>query len=270
MAVYSVCEVWSEVCVDWQAFTEIAVYNMRVFILASLQQSQNIKQNLSDSGYALGECNMFCCLFSWRVQYCVFLLVLGRVVWQIFVVLLGSYCQSVLFKLIVADRQQILMADLLGTQSCIVRDGFGAGLGQSVSISSTSMLLENGSSSPSSTSQESCLIGRLRVGLLRGDGELSEAEKKGLRSFSSIPTGLCASGSAWTHWVSVVSVCPLLAAQEQQVLAFLLLSSWAISQRSRATLKAWATVNVTAWAIFFFWQRNAWHSRVSLNWLWET
>lgn len=22
--------------------------------------------------------------------------------------------------------------------------------------------------------------------------------------------------------------------------------------------------------IFFFWQRNAWHSRVSLNWLWET
>lgn len=22
--------------------------------------------------------------------------------------------------------------------------------------------------------------------------------------------------------------------------------------------------------IFFFWQRNAWHSKVSLNWLWET
>lgn len=43
--------------------------------------------------------------------------------------------------------------------------------------------------------QESCLIGRLRVGLLRGEGELSEAEKKGLRSFSSIPADLCASGS---------------------------------------------------------------------------
>lgn len=43
--------------------------------------------------------------------------------------------------------------------------------------------------------QESCLIGRLRVGLLRGEGELSEAEKNGLRSFSSTPTGLCASGS---------------------------------------------------------------------------
>lgn len=43
--------------------------------------------------------------------------------------------------------------------------------------------------------QESCLIGRLRVGLLRGEGELSEAEKKGLLSFSSILTGLCASGS---------------------------------------------------------------------------
>lgn len=38
------------------------------------------------------------------------------------------------------------------------------------------------------------MIGRLRVGLLRGEGKLSEAEKKGLRSFSSIPTGLCASG----------------------------------------------------------------------------
>lgn len=43
--------------------------------------------------------------------------------------------------------------------------------------------------------QESCFIGRRRVGLLRGEGELSEAEKKGLRSFSSTPTGLCASGS---------------------------------------------------------------------------
>ena len=30
--------------------------------------------------------------------------------------------------------------------------------------------------------------------MLRGEGELSEAEKKGLRSFSSTPTGLCASG----------------------------------------------------------------------------
>lgn len=39
------------------------------------------------------------------------------------------------------------------------------------------------------------MIGRLLVGLLRGEGELSEAEKKGLRSFSSIPTGLCVSGS---------------------------------------------------------------------------
>lgn len=39
------------------------------------------------------------------------------------------------------------------------------------------------------------MIGRLRLGLLRGEGELSEAEKIGLRSFSSISTGLCASGS---------------------------------------------------------------------------
>lgn len=43
----------------------------------------------------------------------------------------GSYCRYVLFKLIVADRQQILSGDLRETQSCIVRDGFGAGLGQS-------------------------------------------------------------------------------------------------------------------------------------------
>lgn len=48
--------------------------------------------------------------------------------------------------------------------------------------------------------QESCLIGRLRVGLLRGEGELSEAEKNGLRSFSSTPTGLCASGSERDGW----------------------------------------------------------------------
>lgn len=45
-----------------------------------------------------------------------------------------------------------------------------------------------------SPTQESCLIGRLRVGLLRGEGELSDAEKKGLRRLGSIPTGLCASG----------------------------------------------------------------------------
>lgn len=82
----------SEVYVDWQAFTEIAVYNRRVFILASLQQPQNIKQNLSDSGCALGECNMFCCLVSWRVLCCVFLLVLGRVVWRMFVVQLLPGC----------------------------------------------------------------------------------------------------------------------------------------------------------------------------------
>lgn len=37
-------------------------------------------------------------------------------------------------------------------------------------------------------------MGRLRVGLLRGDSELREAEKKDLRSFSSIPAGLCAAG----------------------------------------------------------------------------
>lgn len=50
--------------------------------------------------------------------------------------------------------------------------------------------------------QESCFMGRLRVGLLRGDGELSEAEKKGLRSVSSTPTGLRASGSTgrWQVW----------------------------------------------------------------------
>jgi len=44
--------------------------------------------------------------------------------------------------------------------------------------------------------QESCLIGRLREGLLRGDGELSKAEKKGLRSFSSNPTGVHASSGS--------------------------------------------------------------------------
>ena len=48
--------------------------------------------------------------------------------------------------------------------------------------------------------QESCLIGRLRVGLLRGEGELSDAAKMGLRSFSSIPAGLCASGSEGRWW----------------------------------------------------------------------
>lgn len=52
---------------------------------------------------------------------------------------LSNFCGAVrraaiagmLFKLIVADRQQILSGDLRETQSCIVRDGFGAGLGQS-------------------------------------------------------------------------------------------------------------------------------------------
>lgn len=45
-------------------------------------------------------------------------------VWQLWTV-------RVLFKLIVADRKQILLGDFLPTQSCIVSDGFGAGLGQS-------------------------------------------------------------------------------------------------------------------------------------------
>ena len=35
------------------------------------------------------------------------------------------------YELIVAHRQQIFCGNLRGTQSCIVRDGFGAGLGQS-------------------------------------------------------------------------------------------------------------------------------------------
>lgn len=47
-----------------------------------------------------------------------------------------------------------------------------------------------------SPTQESCLIGRRRVGLLRGAGELMDAEKTGRRGgFSSTPTGLWASGS---------------------------------------------------------------------------
>lgn len=46
-----------------------------------------------------------------------------------------------------------------------------------------------------SLTQESCLIGRRRVGLLRGAGELMDAEKTGRRGFSSTPTGLWASGS---------------------------------------------------------------------------
>lgn len=59
----------------------------------------------------LGDCGMFSLLFRWCCK-------------------LGNYCLFVLSKLIGADRRQILL-DLLGTQSCIVRDGFGAGLGQS-------------------------------------------------------------------------------------------------------------------------------------------
>lgn len=47
------------VCVDWQAFTEIAVYDIRVFILASLQQPPNIKQSLFDSGCAPGSVTSF-------------------------------------------------------------------------------------------------------------------------------------------------------------------------------------------------------------------
>ena len=53
--------------------------------------------------------------------------------------------------------------------------------------------------------QESCLIGRLRVGLLRGESELRAAEKKGRdRSLSSIRTGLWAAGcvgevKVWTR-----------------------------------------------------------------------
>lgn len=43
---------------------------------------------------------------------------------------LGNHCQTVLLKVIGAVRQPILQ-ELLGTQSCIVREGFGAGLGQS-------------------------------------------------------------------------------------------------------------------------------------------
>lgn len=43
--------------------------------------------------------------------------------------------------------------------------------------------------------QESCLIGRRRVGLLRGAGELMDAEKNGRRGFSSTPTGLWVSES---------------------------------------------------------------------------
>lgn len=46
-----------------------------------------------------------------------------------------------------------------------------------------------------SPTQESCLIGRRRVGLLWGAGELMDAEKTGRRGFASTPTGLWASGS---------------------------------------------------------------------------
>ena len=38
-------------------------------------------------------------------------------------------------------------------------------------------------------------MGRLRVGLLRGESELSEAEKNGRLGFSSSPAGFCFSES---------------------------------------------------------------------------
>ena len=51
--------VYTEGSVDWQAFTEIAVYDIRVFILASLQQPPDIKQSLFDSGCAPGKRDVF-------------------------------------------------------------------------------------------------------------------------------------------------------------------------------------------------------------------
>lgn len=46
-----------------------------------------------------------------------------------------------------------------------------------------------------------------------------------LNSIGCVETRCQMNLPAGTHWVSVVSFCPLLAAQEQQVLAFLLLSA---------------------------------------------
>lgn len=65
---------------------------------------------------------LFCFVGLWY-GFCLFSVVLYSK--------LGSYCRRVLFKFIVAERQQIPVGDLAKTQSCIVRDGFGAGLGQS-------------------------------------------------------------------------------------------------------------------------------------------
>lgn len=79
----------SGVCVDWQAFTEIAVYNIRVSILVSPQQPQKIKQSLSDSRCAPGSviCYAVCC-----VMYAVLclLLVLGPLVW-----FLSNFCSVI-------------------------------------------------------------------------------------------------------------------------------------------------------------------------------
>lgn len=47
-------------CVDWQAVAE-TVFNIRVFVLASLQQLRNIKQRLSDAGCALVACCFAVC-----------------------------------------------------------------------------------------------------------------------------------------------------------------------------------------------------------------
>lgn len=49
-----------------------------------------------------------------------------------------------------------------------------------------------------------------------------------------------------------------------------LLPAFAASQRSSAIWKAWATVRVTAWAIFFLGDRKAWHSSAPLSWLCAT
>lgn len=114
----------SGVCFNGQAFTEIAVYNISVFILASL----NIKHS-SDSDCASG--NVIC--------FSVCLADVYSFAWETMIISLsflcpcklGSYCQCVLFKLVVEDRQQTPIGDFLGTQSCIVKDGLRAGFCQS-------------------------------------------------------------------------------------------------------------------------------------------
>lgn len=91
-------------CVDWQAFTETAVYNIRVSILSSLQQSPKIKQSHSDSGcapgsmicFAICSSNVWCC--SWGLRGMISI----KFRWFC---KLGSYCLRVLFKLIVADNR---------------------------------------------------------------------------------------------------------------------------------------------------------------------